>query len=132
MMRHGTDKIGNSRNSINQNLLAYSGDGVVAGAGTMSDDDSKMLEPGMNTTVSDDNLEASIKNYAQSEILVKSDGTKISLFDKFKSLGDEWSEAETKPKKILYKSVENPENQLDPDEDDDDGKNECKGMDKIS
>jgi len=125
MRRYGNDYC-NGNNNNNHNLLAYSADVEVVG----SDNDFEAFEDAGNDLIQVDNVDISIKKIKRSKI--EFDGEKHSILDKFQSLGDEWSEAEIKHKKILHKSAKKPDNKLDSDKNDEDTENECNGMDKIS
>lgn len=132
----------------NHNVLAYSGsvgDAVLVAPDTVSEGDSEALDNAVNDITQDadsgSNSESDIEENDEqniSEVKVEAEtkengvGEKDSLLKKFESLDDEWSEAETKHKKTLSKSAEDPDNQLDSDEDDDDGEKERKGMDEVS
>lgn len=117
----GMRRYGNNNRNHNHNLLAYSGS--IA----FSDDDSGAFENVVDDLMQDANISINIKENNR-----ESEGKKKSLLEKFESLGDEWSEVETKNKKKLHKSAEDPDNKLDPYKDDDDGKKKRKRVNKVS
>lgn len=138
----------------NHSVLEYTGSVVATDSGNFADsiipytvleEDSEALDDGVNDFLqnADSNIENDIKkndeqNISEVKVEVEAETKENSvenvnlLFKKFESLGVEWSEAETKHKKNLHKSAEDPDDQLDSDEDDDDGENECQGMNKVS
>ncbi|MCK5661747.1 MAG: hypothetical protein KAH86_10320, partial [Methanosarcinales archaeon] len=125
----GMRRYGNNYNT-NQSLLAYSGDVKVA----VSDDDSEAFEDAVNELIQDDDIDITKNKISEVEVEAEteSEDETNSLLEKFKSLGDEWSEAETKHRKTLRKAADDPDNQPGSDEDNDDSENERNGMDKIS